>query len=81
MASANEALATSNPEDLDIENVGEGDEQYVEMVGLSSLPPSTPFTVVSSTLLPPSWSQGLTCSYLLDFVFDRTLVSESSMLV
>ncbi|KAL7417515.1 hypothetical protein BDY24DRAFT_411492 [Mrakia frigida] len=31
MASANEALATADLEELDIENVGEGEEQYVEM--------------------------------------------------
>ena len=32
MASANELLATQDADDLDIENVGEGEEQYVEMV-------------------------------------------------
>lgn len=32
IASANEALASRAPEDVDIENVGEGESQYVEMV-------------------------------------------------
>ncbi|CED84304.1 Protein of unknown function DUF4598 [Phaffia rhodozyma] len=31
IASANEALASRAPEDVDIENVGEGESQYVEM--------------------------------------------------
>ncbi|KAI6024453.1 hypothetical protein EDC04DRAFT_3066703, partial [Pisolithus marmoratus] len=28
---SNEALAQQNPENLDIENIGEGEEQYIEM--------------------------------------------------
>ena len=50
MASANEALATSNPEDLDIENLGEGEGEggYVEMVRLErSLSPFPSFRLPS----------------------------------
>ena len=36
MASANELLAAQDADELDIENVGDEEEQYVEMVSLAA---------------------------------------------
>ena len=45
MASANELLANQDADDLDIENVGEEEAQYVEMVSHPRLHPAQPDTV------------------------------------